>query len=298
MGYDTETFHIVRQVFPSSGGAIHPQFLGKGPRAASPTNTVYQEVKMSTNDFFQEIEHSPVPWRQYQLYVPLFYQEIKFMSVSMLAPLEKIRAVLPSKRMKPYRITPWHSTLSITAYQYRECDIGPYNEVSISIPITIDKQTPLFTGSLRRMPENPMSYSHHLPVTTEIAREVGAEFAGYPKFVADIEFAEEGDWLTCELKADSQNVLTFRGRKLELSKFPRIRINPITFRRGYILRSEFVINERDTGSSRSGEDVELELGEHPIAEELRELNLGRVLGYRYCPRAQGILTPVFESFAG
>jgi hypothetical protein len=52
------------------------------------------------------------------------------------------------------------------------------------------------------------------------------------------------------------------------------------------------------GTSKSGEDVKLELGEHPIADELRALNLGRVLSYSYCPLAQGILTPVFESFAG
>jgi hypothetical protein len=45
------------------------------------------------------------------------------------------------------------------------------------------------------------------------------------------------------------------------------------------------------------EDVKLELGEHPIAQELVEMELGRVLGYRYCPHAQGILSPVLESFA-
>ena len=71
------------------------------------------------------------------------------------------------------------------------------------------------------MPNAPMTYTHHLPVTTEISREVGAEFAGYPKFVADIEFTEEGNWVTCELMADGQKVLKLGGRKLELKQFPR-----------------------------------------------------------------------------
>lgn len=254
---------------------------------------------MSTKDFFQEIEHTAVPWRQYQLYVPVFYQDIMFMSVSVLAPIEGIRTILPSRRLNPYRITPWHGAISIAAYEYRESDIGPYNEVSIGIPVTIDEKTPLFTGSLRRMPKVPMLYIHRLPVTTEIAREVGAEFAGYPKFIADIEFVEEGNWLTCELRADNQSVLTLSGRKLALKKFPRYRINPITYRRGYILRSEFVISGRDMGDSKRGEDVKIGLGEHQIAEELKALRLGKakVLGYGYCPQAQGILTPVFESFA-
>lgn len=253
---------------------------------------------MSAGDFYQEIEHTPVTWRTHELHVPLFYPDIMLMTVSILAPLKRIRAVLPSTRLKPYRITPWHSTLSITAYRYRKSDIGPYNEVSVDIPVTLDDENPLFTGSLRRIPKVPMTYIHSLPVTTEIAREVGAEFAGYPKFVADIEFSDEGNWLTCELKAEGQRVLNLTGRKLALEKVPRLRINPLTYRRGYILRSEIVISEREMGTSKRGEDVILELGEHQIADELRTLKLGKVLSYSYCPQAQGILTPVFESFAG
>jgi hypothetical protein len=252
---------------------------------------------MSTPDFYREIEHTAVQWRQYELHFPLFYQDICFLSVSIMAPIEKVRALLPSNRMKPYRITPWHSTISITAYQYRESDIGPYNEVSIGIPLTIDEATPLFVGSLRKMPKTLAVYTHHLPVTTEIAREVGAEFAGYPKFVADIEIQEDGNWITCELKADQGHILTLSGRKLDLVTTPRLRLSPITYRRGYFLRSELVIDKREMGSSKNGEGVKLELGTHPIADELRDLNLGRVLGYQYCPQAQGILTPVFESFA-
>jgi hypothetical protein len=253
---------------------------------------------MSTNDFYREIEHTPVPWRQYELHVPVFYPKIMLMTVSILTPLERIRSLLPSARFKPYRITPWHSTLSITAFQYRESDIGSYNEVSIAVPVTLDEETPLFTGVFRKLPKVLMSYTHHLPVTTEIAREVGVEFSGYPKFIADIKFSEEDSLLSCELKAEDQMVLKLNGRKLALEKVPRLRLNPLNYRRGYILRSEFVISEREMGTSKSRKDVKLELGEHQIAEELRALNLGKVLSYSYCPQAQGILTPVFESYAG
>jgi len=253
---------------------------------------------MSADDFYQEIEHPQVPWRNYKLHVPLFYQDIVFMTASLMAPLEKIRTILPSDRMKPYRITPRHGAISITAYQYHETDIGPYNEVSISVPITLDKETPIFTGSLRKMPESPMSYTYILPVTTEIAREVGSEFAGYPKFVTDIKFSETDDWLTCKMQADGQKVLFMSGRKLTAKPAPRFRLNPITFRKGYILRSEFVISERYMGGSKNKADVQIEWGEHRIAAEIKGLNLGKMLGYKYCPHAQGILTPVFESFAG
>jgi hypothetical protein len=252
---------------------------------------------MSRDDFFHEISHEVVPWRQYELHVPVFYQDIRFMTATLPVQLPKIHALLPSKRLHPYRITPWRGAMTITAYEYRESDIGPYNEVSVGIPVTIDKETPLFTGSLRKTPQVPMSYSHHLPVTTEIARVVGAEFAGYPKFLADIKFSEEDSWLICELIAENHLILTMRGRKLPTQQVPRFRVSPITHRRGHILRSELVISEREMGHTKDGQSVKIELGDHPIAEELKELDFGRVLGYGYCPQAQAILTPVFESFA-
>ena len=58
-----------------------------------------------------------------------------------------------------------------------------------------------------------------------------------------------------------------------------------------------ILDDRDIGSSRNADDVKLVLGEHPISDELRELHLGRLSSYSYCPRAQGILTPVLESYA-
>jgi hypothetical protein len=57
------------------------------------------------------------------------------------------------------------------------------------------------------------------------------------------------------------------------------------------------MSAREIGSSKSQGDVSLTLGEHPIAGELKELGLGKMLGYQYCAHAQGILTPVIESFS-
>lgn len=247
-------------------------------------------------NFFKDIEHVKVPWKDKQLYVPVFYYDVMFLSVSLLAPTARLKALLPSKRLHPYRITPWHSLVSITTYSYRESDIGPYNEVSISIPVTLDKPTPLFTGSLRSVPKEQKTYMHHLPVTTEIAREVGVEFASYPKFIADIDFSEEDAWITCKLQAENKHILTLRGRRLALQQVSRHRVHPITNRRGTLLRCEFIVSERAMGNSRNAEDVELTLGDHPIADELRDMKLGKVMTYMYCPKMQGILTPVIESF--
>ena len=83
--------------------------------------------------------------------------------------------------------------------EFRDNDLGPYNKVAISIPFTLNRATPLFTGILRKSPDVPNLYIRHLPVTTEIARDAGVEFAGYPKFLASIKFEKQNGWITCRL---------------------------------------------------------------------------------------------------
>ena len=252
---------------------------------------------MNQNNFFQQIEQLNIFYKDYSLKIPIFYQEMEFMSVLLLASIEKIKKILPSSKINPYRITPWHTTILITTYQYKQSDIGSYNEVIISIPISINEAMPLFIGSLRKAPKTPMLYLHSVPVNSEVARFLGIEIAGYSKFLADINYIEEPEWLSCEVKVDNQLILRLRGRKLKTKKIPRSYVNPISYRNGLLLRSELVISQRGMGISQANESVDLVLGQHPLAEELKQLNLGRILQYQYCPSAQAILITPFESFS-
>lgn len=252
---------------------------------------------MRDSPFFKEIEHNEIVWGDNVINAPMFFYDAMNLTVYLLASIEKVKAILPSTRMKPYRVTPWHCIVSITAFEFRDCDIGPYNEVSISVPFTFDRNSPLFTGILRKAPEVSKIYIHKMPVTTEISRDAGIRFAGYPKFLADIKFAVEGEWISCKLSLEGKSVLKITGRQLKLTTAARHYVNPITFRNGHLLRSELVISERKAGISKDSSDVQLELGSHPIAKELRDINLGRVLAYQYCPHFQSVLSPVYESFS-
>jgi hypothetical protein len=199
--------------------------------------------------------------------------------------------------MHPLRVTPWHGIVTISTMEFRDTDLGPYNEVAISIPFTMDKVSPLFAGILRKSRGEPNIYIHHLPVTSEIARDSGVEFAGYPKFLATIEFEKQDDWVTCHLAEADQPILTLAGRQLETHQAPRSRVNFFTTRNGRILRSVGISSERLQARSKGPSHVRLELGDHPIAQELKELQLGRLLAYQYVPQYQSILSPALESFA-
>ena len=46
---------------------------------------------------------------------PVFYRDVSYMSMFLLASPEKVKNILPSKRMNPFRLTPCNSMITITA---------------------------------------------------------------------------------------------------------------------------------------------------------------------------------------
>jgi hypothetical protein len=246
---------------------------------------------VDTQSFFTGVQQTMVKTDSISFRVPLFYQDMLSMGVFLLAPMKKVRKLLPSGRMHPYRVTPWHCIITITVTEYRETDVGPYNQVSIGIPFTMDRKSPVLTGILHKPPERPMIYLLHLPVTSDTARVTGLEMANYPEFMADITFDQEGQWTRCKAEADGKHILTLSGRKLDLTPTDKECVYPVTLQGDQLLRSEFSFSACESGTSKKPADVQLAFGSHPIGLELRELCRG-VVAYQYWPRRQAVLSPV------
>jgi hypothetical protein len=251
---------------------------------------------MYDSGFFAKVRQFQVPWSRGTTCNPLFYRDFTCVNVGFLTSVKRVLAQLPSTRMKPLRITPWQALTSVTLYEYRDTDIGPYNEISFSFPITLDKSAGILFGTIGEIARGAMAYVWHLPVTTEIARDLGIEAAKYPKFLADIEFLHESGWLHCRLSEGGRDILMLGVRDLPTKPGGHGRVYPITVQDSHILRSELVLNVSQVAQSRRSDDVRLELGDHPMADELRGLKLGRLLQMQYMPRNQAILTPPLESY--
>jgi hypothetical protein len=253
-------------------------------------------VAMQKDDFFKGIKQIEIKSGTHTTKYPVFYREVSYLGVFLLAPLDKIRSILPSKRMHPFRITPWHSLFTITATEYKDSDVGPYNQVSIGIPFSIDKQTPLFTGVLYKAPVIPHIYTLYLPVTTELACVSGIEMANYPEFLADISFSKEESWINCKADLDGKNILSLSCKIIPVKPFPRQRVFPVTQKSNQLLRSEFNFSDAEAGVSKKQSDVKLEFGDHPIGQKLKDLYVGKILQYQYYPSGQAILSSPIESY--
>jgi hypothetical protein len=251
---------------------------------------------MGNGAFFREIEHVQIPWRDRSIPVPAFYRDVGYFGAAFRTPLAAIRERLPSTRLHPVRITPNSGLTAVTVIEYRDCDVGPYNEISIGFPVTIDREASLLSQILPLRAPQTMSYILHLPVTTEFARDAGVEFYGFPKLVARIDIERNGGQWTARLAEGGQEILELAVREPPFRDAPQMRRHLLSHRGGRLLRCESMHSAHRIGAAKGKRGVELKLGDHPIADELRALRLGRA-AYRFvAPKLAVILTPVIEGF--
>ena len=138
-------------------------------------------------DFFLRFPKQQVPSRVGPTWAPNFYYRASTVQLLYLAPLARIRRMLPEP-LQPLSPLPGYGLVALTFFHYALCDNDPYAEVSVAVVI----RRPGARGSqLMEWREAMRSDSFHahvlaLPVDTEIARVRGVYGYQLPKWLARI----------------------------------------------------------------------------------------------------------------
>ena len=245
--------------------------------------------------FFAGVEQEDVAIRDFKGKSPLFYREAHIMGAVFTADLDALRKALPDPWYRPFQILPGRGLIALHCMEYRDTDIGPYNEVSLAIPVRRSGSLPPLEllSSLRSGDHH--AYIADLPVDTEPALYGGIDFFNYPKYLADITFRETSTHRVCTLRdRDTHDlILEFEGRRLAartaapserdlltLHTYPRIEDRPN--------HARLLVN-RIERASRLCRGAGLRYGPHPRADAFKNLLIGRLVHYAYAPRCQAIL---------
>jgi hypothetical protein len=162
-------------------------------------------------DYFRRIPKHLVRSRVGPTWAPNFYYRTSNVQVLMLAPLDRLRAALPTP-IEPLRALRGHGLVALTFFSYAVCDNDPYDEVSVAVvirrPDARGSHLVELVDSMRRR-----SFFAHvlaLPVTTEIARVRGVHGYQLPKWLAKIQ-VEIGTDVKASISAlDGKSDLTLR----------------------------------------------------------------------------------------
>ena len=245
------------------------------------------------HDFFEGIEQVKLKVDGGTAMFPIFYRDARMFTIMLPANFLKLRRMLPDVRFVPAQVAPGVGAVLLTAFEYYDTDIKPYNEFSMSIFLNSPYFAPVpGYNVLRQYFARLYSvYIYHLPVTTEIALRGGIDFYNYPKFLAGIEFSDTERRITCGLSRDGENILTVSGEKVQTGYLGEMKFlcNLYHFRQPQL--AEFKVNVVEGSINWMPTDISWAFNtSSDIGREFSDVILGdRALMYLYMPKIQAIL---------
>jgi hypothetical protein len=162
-----------------------------------------------------------------------------------------------------HEAAPGQTQMTIVIVDYRDNDLGDYDEVGIVF----------FVRPAGRPDAELGSYIYKLPVNQSFTCEAGVKIWGFPKSVEQIDFRYSDDSATCRLEMDGQHVLTLTVPRGGDGSTEDTAATGYTLIDGIPHHNEFVRGGKGEQTVPGGAGVALELGDHPIADELRTLGI-------------------------
>jgi hypothetical protein len=197
-------------------------------------------------------------------------------SATWLVNAAAARRLLPAPDLDVVELLPGRALFSLACIDYRDNDLGDYNEVSLALFVrekAKPRGIPWLGTALDFLRSRVSTFIVWLPVAHAFTREAGEKIWGFPKTVETIDFDHAGERARCTLTAGGRNVLSFSMPRGGERSLPENAMFTYTRQGGRTMRTRFVTASAGVGFHRGG--IELTLGDHTMSETLRSLGLPR-----------------------
>lgn len=244
------------------------------------------------DDFFAGVRQHRLTWRGEPLALPVFCRDNRTLGALFTASTHAVRPLMPVPGMALLEWTPGRCLVAVHCFEYRDTDIGPYNEVVIAFLVRpAGLHAYALSLGLQLLRARVSAYVWQLPVTTAVAMDGGKEIYGYPKFLADVSFAEEAGRVRCTASADGEHILTLEGSAGSGRALPRTAFVSYSMLDGIPLMANILQNPIRGALHWRPRDARLALGDrHPVARALRGFGLSpRPLMFAQASEHQAIL---------
>ena len=148
---------------------------------------------------------------------PLDFRDVHYLALTYTSTFSAVNEKLKDTQFKAGLIFNGKPLVAVGLIEYKDSDLGAYNEVIIAIPVVpkhvksgisnwLDLYSPL---KIRKLGQ----YIIHIPVTSEKSMLAGRELWGYPKIVRKIIHSFEKNKIdSCVLNEEgNQNIIEFKG---------------------------------------------------------------------------------------
>ncbi|MGZ6994278.1 MAG: acetoacetate decarboxylase family protein [Acidimicrobiia bacterium] len=197
--------------------------------------------------------------------IPVEVRDARSWFATFAVPLDAATSLIDYSGLVPASPIPGRALCSLAFVDYTDGDLDPYHEVAVAILV----REP---GTTSRRPAG--AFIHQLPVDQSFTCEAGRTIWGFPKFIAEVDIvAGSRGAARATLIHDGEHVLTLHIGSGAPVPSRGTALDAFSHRDGVLRRTRWSLN--GTGSRMRPGGARVELGDHPIAKELRGLGLPR-----------------------
>lgn len=206
--------------------------------------------------------------------LPVVVRDASNASATFLVPSEAARRWIPDGALEVAELLPGQAMLSIAAIDYRDNDLGDYDEVSLALFVRergAKRGWPV-VGTVSDFVRGTLgTYIHRLPVNQSFTCEAGRAIWGFPKTVEEIAIEARGDRLSCRLVMDGAHALTISFPRGGSGVMPEREMTSYTYLHGVAHRTRAMMGGEGFAMRFGG--AEIVLGSHALSNDLRLLGL-------------------------
>lgn len=166
-----------------------------------------------TDPFFMRFDVRPAPTslelaedvsKTYSF--PTFYADVTCAIAIFLCDYRRAQEMMPHPSMQPVKMPRGRAVVLLSCYEYiKIMNIGPYNEIAMTIPVMVDGWAPPVLPLVMDFKKKGY-YVFSMPVTSLENQIRGTRIWGLPKIVEEIDLATEDDRCTTVARDDNGDV--------------------------------------------------------------------------------------------
>ena len=148
---------------------------------------------------------------------PLAFRDVQYMALLYRADAQAVSKQLEQTPFKPALQLLGEPVVAVGLIQYKDSDLGSYDEIIISIPVILKKDR---SGTLsnwldlyaKHERKRGGQYIIHIPVTSQVSVDGGRNLWGYPKTLEPIHHQFNNNRIDSRLNApDGTNMINWKG---------------------------------------------------------------------------------------
>ena len=186
-------------------------------------------------------------------------------AASFAVPVEAAQAMIARSGLRAAPLLFGRAVVTLAVVRYADGDLGPYHELGVTVMV----EPPDAGGGASKIG----AFIHQLPVNQPFTLVAGREIWGFPKWMAKIDIADGSREMECSVTDDGARVLSLSIARGVPVPTRNAAVDAYSFLDGALRRTSWELES--SGSRGRPGGARLELGDHPVADELRRLGLPR-----------------------